>query len=151
MRINMQTRYVITMKTEWSEEAWLIKKMSHCQMLLVSRYSIQLIHDIVESTSLLVHCFPMPLNSVILNQILHTVAEVVSHPHHHIKTFLIPGQCMLIKKSLHNLVDGVVRRPCLGQLFVRVEHRIRICREVPCAHFLLAVVEDVHHLRHPLL
>ena len=68
-------------------------------------YSIQLIHDIVESTGLFVHCLPMPLDSVSLYQILHAVAEVVGHPHHHIKTFSVPCQSVLIKKSLHNLPE----------------------------------------------
>lgn len=49
-----------------------------------------------------------------------------------------------------HLVDGVVRRPCLIQLLVQVEHVLGIRREVSRAHLLLAVVENVHHPRHPL-
>jgi hypothetical protein len=44
-------------------------------------------HDIIESTGRLVHCLPVPLNSLIPYQVLHMVAEVVGHPHHS-KTFL---------------------------------------------------------------
>lgn len=48
------------------------------------------------------------------------------------------------------LVDGVVWRPCLVQLLVQVEHGLGIRRQVSRAHLLLAVVENVHHPRHPL-
>jgi len=58
-------------------EAWLIAKMSHGSMLLIFQYTVQLIHDIIESTGHLIHCLPVPLNSVIPYQVLHMVAEVV--------------------------------------------------------------------------
>lgn len=67
------------------------------------RYGIKLIHNIIESTGFLVYRFPVPLNAVLLYQLLHTSTEVISHPHHNLKTFRVSSQCILIKKALHDL------------------------------------------------
>lgn len=78
------------------------------------RYSVQLIHDVVEAAGLLVHRLPVPLDSVDLHQVLHAVAEVVGHPQHHVKAFLVAGQRVLVEESLHDLSDTKVQS--MGQI-----------------------------------
>jgi hypothetical protein len=56
----------------------------------------------------------VPLDSVDLHQVLHAVAEVVGHPQHHVKAFLVAGQRVLVEESLHDLSD--TRFQSMGQI-----------------------------------
>jgi len=84
-------------------EAWLIAKMSHGSMLLIFQYTIQLIHDIIESTSRRSPPFTVfQCLWIVWFRFSHGCWSSWSSTPHQDLSYC---QRILIKKSLHNLPE----------------------------------------------